>query len=1157
MPQWTKAQQEAIDARNSELLVSAAAGSGKTAVLVEHVLGLLREGGDVTRLLIITFTRAAAAELRERLLAALDGEAAGNPHLRRQMLNMRRAQICTLHVFCHHVIRQHFQAADVDPMAKIGENTVLEPLMSRAMDESMEELCDSADPDDQALVRQYEDEQIADMARNLYNFLRAQERPREWLQKCLSDPSGAGLKPFLNILRRECLMRLEGAQQLNEQCFLLLDLPGAPVHLEATARADQEILKEMDAQVRKGSLLGGETRFPQRARPPKGAEFDSMLAERFVSLRERMKKLAAEARDMLPADLEETRREVAFTLPALRALCRLTERMEQKYAQYKEEKNLLDYGDLEHMALRALDDAGVRAAVADGYDAIFVDEYQDVSAIQEAIVRRVHNEKNRLFMVGDVKQSIYRFRLADPTLFLSKYERFGDEMRASSRRILLSSNFRSRGNILSAVNCVFERAMRRGATEIDYDENAMLRAGVPTQGDPAVQLHIISDENAPEEEKEEKEEESTGAAGESRKGWMYEAQLAAKLIRELVGRPVRDKNGERPLRYRDCVILLRSVSGRAPHIAKILAAEGIPAYSDADAQYYDLPEVRDMMNVLRVLDNPYQDVALLSALRCPCFAFTSERLSRIRMTDGTRSKPFYEVFFALRETDEDVRLACEKLDGWRFLSQNLPVDTLIWRLLSETGLYALSGAEHEGAARQANLRLLCECAQSEGARTSLHDFLRSADMARRTNDATTAKELSENDDVVRIMTLHKSKGLEFPVVILMEMARAFRMPGDSELLRMDAATGIALKRCDDETRLTGHTAAGRALGLKHAREIRAEEARLLYVGMTRAKERLILLSSPRSLKTAREVWDLPTGDYAAGCARCMLDWIGQAVGEGLAMGHDTLFTARGGSQWDLRFHTSAEFSQHLPCETQAALPDMTGAPDEKVCARMERKSTRGRALKTSVTALLRGSQLDENEEETPESKRKSLHMDALPPEKPPFMEEVRLSAADRGTAAHKALGALELAELKKAQDVLIEVKRQLNDLAARGILRGEEMEVVDARDVAAFFHSALGRRLLHSPQVRREWGFCLLDGGMLVQGVIDLCFVEDGAWVLADYKTDRCEAAALPGMYGEQLRWYARALRQITGMDVKEIWLYSVRMREAVRVEEADTEEPC
>ena len=1141
MPQWTPDQQQAINARNPELLVSAAAGSGKTAVLIEHVLKMLREGGQVTRLLIITFTRAAAAELRERLATALDKESANNRHLREQLLDIRRAEISTLHVFCHNVIRMHFQAADVDPTARVGENTQLDPLLQRALDEAIENICAAEDPDAQALCAQYKDEEIVQMAQQLYAFLRAQEKPWQWLDAHLNTDDAQALDPFILLLRKECLMRLEGAQQLCDQCEQLLTLPGAPQHVGVTVEADRMLIEQLVTEARHGDLIGQSVKFAARARAPKNAEFDPQLLDRYASLRDRMKELVTEAVGMLPGDINEARGEILFTYPALHALSRLVRDMDARYAQYKEEKNLLDYGDLEHMALKALDDPRVREQVAARYDAIFVDEYQDVSTIQEAIVRAIHTKNNRLFMVGDVKQSIYRFRLADPTLFLSKYEHFDGAEQAISRRILLSQNFRSRKNILDAVNCVFERAMRRGATEIDYDEKAQLHAGLETQGDPAVQLHIISEEVEALESEDE----------DDRKGWMYEAQLAAQVIRENIGKPIRDKEGERPLRYRDCVILLRNASGRAPHIAKILAQEGIPAYSDADGQYFELPEVRDMMNVLRVLDNPLQDVALLSALRCPCFGFTSARLARIRLKDETRQKPFHEVFFSLRDSEPDVQIACEKLDHWRFLANHLTTDALIWRLLNETGLYALSGAQRDGAARQANLRLLCERAQAEGARDCLHDFLRVSDIAQHTGDATSARELGENDDVVRIMTLHKSKGLEFALVIMMELGRNFRMPSESELLRTDAQTGLALKRCDDIARVTGHTAAGRALACKKERELRSEEARLLYVGMTRARERLILLASPKSLQKCREVWDLPTGDYAAGCAKCMLDWIGQAVGEGLAAGHDTLFTARNGSNWDLRYHAPSEFRQYIAEESHFVQPDASGEIDARVRGWMERKPGKLHVQKTSVTALLRGAALVPDMEETPETKRKALHLDTLPQELPDFMMEKQLSAADRGTAAHKALGALDLTELSATvgPQRIEWIKKQLRHMQESGILTAEEAEVIDISDLIAFITGDLGKRMLASPRVQREWGFCLMHNEILVQGVLDLCFMEGGGWVLVDYKTDRCPAEALLSMYREQILWYKKALEEITEVPVREVWLYSLRNGKAVKVE--------
>ena len=399
------------------------------------------------------------------------------------------------------------------------------------------------------------------------------------------------------------------------------------------------------------------------------------------------------------------------------------------------------------------------------------------------------------------------------------------------------------------------------------------------------------------------------------------------------------------------------------------------------------------------------------------------------------------------------------------------------------------------------------------------------------------------------MTLHKSKGLEFPLVILMELARNFRMPSDGELLRTDAQAGLALKRVDAERRVTGHTVAGRALACKQARQIKAEEARLLYVGMTRARERLILLSSPRSMQGVAEMRDMPEGDYAAGCARCMLDWVVQAVGEGLRTGRDTLFTAANGSLWDLRYHGSAEFSQRLPQEEKFFIPDLSEPPSADFCAQMARPPRQSQLQKTSVTALLRGAVWTEDTEETPESKRKALHVDTLPPELPPFLAGTQLSAADRGTAAHKALGALDLSLLRGAEALPAAVNAQLAALAQRGVLTAEELAAIDPGDILAFLRSDMGARMLASPRVQREWGFCLRDGDLLVQGVIDLCFLENGAWVLVDYKTDRCPAEELPAMYGDQLRWYARALREITGLPVRFGGLYSLRRRTLVPVE--------
>ena len=426
---------------------------------------------------------------------------------------------------------------------------------------------------------------------------------------------------------------------------------------------------------------------------------------------------------------------------------------------------------------------------------------------------------------------------------------------------------------------------------------------------------------------------------------------------------VRDGEGSRPLRFRDIAILTRNASGRAPFIARMLQSEGIPVYSDADAQFYDLPEVKDLMYLLQVIDNPLQDIPLLSALRCPCFAFTEEELARIRLVDRAPGQAFYDAFLSVMEKEgsvaEKARQAWAQLEEWRFLAGSLPVDEMVWRVLEESGLYMIAGAREDGEQRQANLRLLAERAQGESAREGLNAFLRQTGRLRAGDDGKSAKTLGENEDVVRILTLHKSKGLEFPVVFLMETARAFRK-GDPGPLRLHAGHGMALQYVDGENRVTRTTCAFRALGEWIRREAVAEEARLLYVGMTRAREKLILLGSPRKLEDAARKWARPASAYAAGAASCMLDWVMTALG-GLREGE---FTGKNGSAWQVQVHPAEELNDTLP-RAAAALPEMSGPAEERTARRLSRVLPPQPVLKTSVTAIAKKTKEEGDDWEPP------------------------------------------------------------------------------------------------------------------------------------------------------------------------------------------------
>ncbi|MBR0227724.1 MAG: UvrD-helicase domain-containing protein [Clostridia bacterium] len=1120
--QWTEGQRAAIEARNGSVLVSAAAGSGKTAVLVERVLSLLREGGRIDRMLIVTFTRAAAGEMRERIGKRLNQEGAGSAHLRLHAMRLNRAAICTLHVFCMRVLREHFQAVGVDPLARIGDEEKLNALRRQAQDEILEKAYGEPTADELALFSQFDDGQIPALMDELYTFLMAQADPWRWAEEQCGEERAA-LDAWTPLLRALCLSQLEGAAELLPEMEALVSQADGPARYAAAFEADRAMTRELLEQVREGLPPGGKTSFARLSTKRAAPEENPDAAARFKALREEWKERFSAARKPLPDNAERAEADLQHTLPALRALCGLVKRMDERYFQLKQRRNYLDYSDLEHLTLKALENDGVRNAVAESFDALFIDEYQDVSGIQEAILRRLHEgQKNLLFMVGDVKQSIYRFRLADPTLFLEKYRQYSLDEKAEERKILLQQNFRSDENVLLSVNEVFVHAMREKETEIAYDEAAMLRPGGGQPLGAPVEIHLIA-----------AQEEGEGEGTELTQGYRYEAAFVAKRIKELMRfATVREGEGSRPLRFRDIALLLRYASGRAPYIARALQLEGIPVYSDADAQFFDLPEVVDLMNLLRVIDNPLQDIPLLSALRCPCFGFTEEELARVRLVGRAPGTPFYAAFEdALTEESplgDKARSAWDKLAWWRFLSGSLTVDQLIWRVLEESGLYMRAGALPEGELRQANLRLLAERAQGESALEGLGAFLRETGRLHGSDDGKAAKTLGENEDVVRILTLHKSKGLEFPVVFLLEMARSFRKGGGS-LIRLHAHHGMALQYIDGERRVTRETCAFNALGGVGEKEARAEEARLLYVGMTRARERLILVGSPRRLDAALEKWSRPATAYAAGAAGCMLDWVMQSLG-GF---HNGEYIGKNGSVWRMHMEKAEDLSAPAVARVIPPVLALDAPPDEFTQARMTRQLPVNPPLKTSVTAIAKTLREDKDAWESPADKRR------LPEEapKPAFLTEQRLTAAQRGTITHRVLGQIDYALIRQGK-----LTQALNELQKQGVLTDAERAAVRAHWLTGFFSSPLGQRALAAREVHREWSFNLKgDKGSMIQGVIDLCFMENGRWVLADYKTDAAGEDELLRRYALQLRWYARALSQITGVPVGEILIFSLR----------------
>lgn len=1145
--EWSKAQKEAIRARNRSILVSAAAGSGKTSVMIERIIELLRAGGRLERMLIITFTRAAASEMRERLTLALSQLARDDAHLREEYDGIGRAQISTLHSFCARLLSRHFEPIGADPLTRTGDEAVTAALFERALNDVITDFYVEPDEDARLLIERFSDEDITSMTRALYQFLMAQADPFGWLDAALEAPvTGETLKasPLYAVMQDSARLQIEGALQYAHACESVAMRPGGPARYLPNCEEDRAAaLMTLDALDRGQSLAFLKTFKASVLRRTKTPESETEeLREQFKRLRDSFKQCMAKAGKLLPGSEDELAAcamEIESTRPLLRALGKLTGKLHARYRELKSARAIRDYNDLEHMALEALRHPDVAQEASRQFDAIFVDEYQDISRTQEAIIAALHQD-NDLFMVGDVKQSIYRFRLADPTLFLSKFKGFASENQAESRRILLNENFRSRPNILKAVNEVFQLAMRERVTELSYGEDAQLnygtRPGAPyDEGAPIELMLVTREEEAPDDAENE--------SAENEDGLKTTAQLEAAAIARRIHALHAGTNG---IRYQDMVILLRSAASKAEDMARVLKDQGIPVYNDADAQYYELPEIRDTLNILHVLDNPLNDIALMSVLRCPVFGFTEQELAQVRLKGG-QQKPFWQAFLDLKDQDAHIRATIDRLDAWRFMALHQPFDLFLRTLIDESGLYARAGALPGSEQRRANLMSLAAKAKGSPRPWTLRGFNMLIDEARKRSRETAA--LGEHDDVVRIMTIHKSKGLEFPVVFVAGLAQAFRFDTASSLIKTDNVLGLSIPLIDPEKRTMRQTFAAKAIREKKDRETRAEEARLLYVAMTRARDRLYLSAAPKKLSTAMEAWQMPPGDFSVGNAKCMLDWVGACLWEGLKTGDEQFFEGSRGARWHLTPIPACTLTPAKADERLFAPPECTEIT-ETVRKRLERRPEIGQPAKTSVTALVKRAR--QEDEETAETKRTPPAI-TLPP-MPGLHNKKGMTAAERGTLTHKALCGIDVGALRgvSGSEVRDRVETLLDKMAAQEIFTKEERSAADAGMIAGFLQHPLGQRMLHAETLLREQAFTLrVERDALVQGVLDCCFEENGGWVLIDYKTDR-DAGMIQERYRDQMRWYMRALCTLTDKPVKEAWLFALQTGEAFEVTEEE-----
>lgn len=1261
---WTEEQRQVIELRNRNILVSAAAGSGKTAVLVERIITRITDKVhpvDIDSLLIVTFTNAAAGEMRERIRTAIEKKLVEEPenvHLQRQLTLIHHAQITTIHSFCQHVIRNYFHTIDLDPNFRIGDDGEMKLLRNDTAERLIEELYqeigagDSTEhnpeagrqentdekpsteslehgpePEKQEVAKEKEekgkryrrfvesfapgrdDGGLKALILAVYDFSMSYPWPFKWLKDCRRAYDVENVQELASVFWMEPL--LKHVRLLLEECvadirkaLAICRQPDGPYMYEKAILDDlvqmEELLNSRDYLEYADAFL----RMKAFARLSTKKD-DIVSAEK--------KELVKGIREQVKGSLKAIREQYFYQTPGqmvedlkgsreqAEVLLELAGTFYRRFSEKKREKNLLDFNDLEHMALDILvkeenghpvpSDAAEQ--FADRFEEIMIDEYQDSNLVQEYILTSVSRQSrgvNNVFMVGDVKQSIYRFRLARPELFMGKYASYTTES-SPEQKIELHKNFRSRSQVLSSVNFIFRHIMTENLGNICYDDAAALYPGAfypeaqdPEELDTEVLLLDL-------EEEAEAVEESGETAVE------LEARMIGKRILEMVGKAqVVDKatGAYRPAQYRDMVILLRTVSGWADTVASVLGNMGIPAYTGSQSGYFSATEVQTILALLKVVDNPEQEIPLAAVLRSPIVGLSDEELAKIRSRSREGSFPAACRFYA-REGEDSV--LTEKLkDFYRMLEdfrRRVPytaMHELLWYILERTGYADYAAAMPGGEQRRANLEMLAEkaLAYESTSYRGLFNFNRYMEQLQKYDvDYGEASILGEEENTVRILSIHKSKGLEFPIVFVSGMNKAFNQQDSRSRLALHPEYGIGCDFTDPVLRIKTPTLLKKMIQRKLVEESLGEELRVLYVALTRAKEKLILTGAAR-LEKKQKKWQqsgsVPGKPLSFGTltgAGSYLDWVmpvlllhpaGEAAfgSPGICGQEKTeaafrirLFTIGDLAVEEAVHQLEARWTKEALLNWEEALYSrrMREHLDKVFDTEYAWKDSMDIYGKITVSELKSMRQTLDTEEE--------FTVFAEPdvvPLLPKFLQEKQEpTGAAKGTVYHRLLEHLDY----EREASVPAVREQLEEMCRIGKLTKEEAEVIKASEIVHFLCTGLGQRMKQAAlagNLRREQPFVLgVDAEeireswtgndmVLVQGIIDAYFYEEDGIVLVDYKTDYVEPGKehrLLEKYGIQLRYYARALERLTGCRVKESYIYSFWMGKALRVEES------
>jgi recombination helicase AddA, Firmicutes type len=1178
---WTKEQQEAIELRDKNILVSAAAGSGKTAVLVERIKQLiLKDQIPLHQMLVVTFSNAAASEMREKIVDAIskEMEAMGESNscsskasfLREQLNQIHRANISTFHAFSMEVIRRYFYLIDIEPNVKICDEAQKTILQAEAMEQLFTDLFESGNQDFLAFLNQYSvtknENAVKEMIYEAHNFIQSIPDSFLWLREKIEELNGSMEEFVAGAAYHEIRNEVDRSLTFARSCFLkareVLEIQGIS---SLVPKCDLEI------DMVEGLLESfGQLSFSEFAAMAQDIKFQTYMASKEEKeIYAEIKDIVSQYRDKgkaiikkvctqyLNISLEEYLADINQTYPEALTLCFLVESFDSLYKEKKKRKRLIDFNDIEHYALMILSHEEAAAEYRNKFQYIFIDEYQDSNIVQETLISRIKRDNN-LFMVGDVKQSIYKFRLAEPEIFIGKYEDFKMNNRESDHKLDLNKNFRSKKSIIDAVNDIFRQIMNKDLSGLEYDDAAALYEGAPYEGDLnyPVELHIaddmqIEDLVVDDEIKEMKKAE-------------IEAYTAVQIIKAAKGSEIFDsKRGMiYKLSNKDIVILLRSAKGYAEVYYEALMKEGIPAFVDTSDGYFDTMEIEVFLNLLKIIDNKKQDIPLLSVLRSPIFGCSVEELIRIRMEnqDGAFYKAFLE--YARNGGNAPLREKCEhiicQISSWKKEESMMTLEDFLWKLIRETGYYEYIGAIPAGVQRQANLRALIDKAvQFQSSQMKgLFSFIQYIEaMKKRKVAMGQVKLIGENDDVVRIMTIHKSKGLEFPMVIVGGLNKRFNRDSESHRLSLHKDIGLGLRYVDKEHSLYKKTLIQTAIEQKKSRESMAEELRILYVAFTRAMDRLVLLGTLTDIEESLKAYSFKDSEDFTG-ARSYFDFLIPSVKKSdiICCWHNRGDISIKKEETEQQKNVIFEL---IRGKRQSINKMLRSEIDRRLGFRypyQEALELKSKFTVTDLNRLAKG--------QSPNQKM----IGPLPV--PEFNREgSQFTAAEKGTILHKIMEHLDFRSMSEStgqnrgqSEEMELIQKCTGEMVRRELMTQEELDAVDLSKVQKFFDSPIGRRACKAEKLFKEVSFNLkkevFGEPVIVQGTIDCYFEENGRTILLDYKSNAMrdgdregEIERITDNYRLQLDLYKEALEVIRKVKVEESYLYLFHLDEAIKIQ--------